>query len=1024
MKRKVELKMWMGSLVVGAIMLVAAPSHVFAKAAKVTEVGIEDQLKFKEGDETGNEVKALKTELLVIKAEKRALDQLLKLQKKYTGTRMEPDILFRLAELYMRRARSERFFEVHRNSDQIVMFTPQMVKNASESTEIKKAVGIYARLQEKFPGFRSMDIVIFNNAYAHQQVGNDKEAERLLKGLIASHPDSGLIPDSYLSLGEIYFGRREFPVALENFKAIRKYPRARVFPYGMYKAAWCYYNMQDATSGIKQLEDVIKFGREMSQGQANSKLDLRKEALGDLALFFSDVMPSAKAVDYFMAQAGDLDAGPYLLRLAELYKRQSRHADIESLLKDFLVKIPKSEATAQVHEELVWNYERMKQRPQAIAQLGNFDKFCADETEALPKKIAAMKKKGEKLPTNTTRAECQDKIADASKKLALKWHSSWQKQFAELGGGDDLAKSTEQSYRLYLKNADTKDAELPSTRFTFAELLFRRGQFREASTHYASIDGYQKSGMKVEQKISHEAAYGAILSLEKANSDKWNEADEKLFVELSDIYIKRFPQGQYVLELRFKRAFIAYEKGRYDEAAPQLKKIGWSNDRLPAGSATDRVVRAQDLYLDILNIKKDYKALRESAALLLKGGMTGPRVTQIEKIYREAYFSEIQQMEEKGELVAAIETYKKFALENTNSELAPKAWWNASQLQFRLGDAQGGANTCYQMHKIFPKSTNGKDCLTKAASTFEAMGRLDLAARVLLNLALVEPAKQDQWREVAADFFGLSGNRESKDRATTMYLKLAETKKGADQVRMYDKAATLAREMGDNKTLAQIEAKYSAGGIEPQSSRLVVEQAEEALVKNDWTKAFNLSKKIIGRESLPKDLLARARYVQAQVLEDEYRKQSVKSKVERMGLVLSMKTEKLEKAQKAYQSAIHYGDPGTSIKALRRLADCYMDYSRTVKGMQLPGATSEADVQAFRAEIDQLAIPMEEKGIEAMSQALEVAKKAQLRDGQVAVIQAEINKINMKTGSQPSVVVMQPAVYMPEFRGPASQGGG
>jgi hypothetical protein len=289
---------------------------------------------------------------------------------------------------------------------------------------------------------------------------------------------------------------------------------------------------------------------------------------------------------------------------------------------------------------------------------------------------------------------------------------------------------------------------------------------------------------------------------------------------------------------------------------------------------------------------------------------------------------------------------------------------------------------------------------------------------------LVEPQKQDHWREVAADFFGLSGNRESKDRATTMYLKLAETKKGADQVRMYDKAATLARELGDNKTLAQIEAKYSAGGIEPQASRLVVEQAEEALAKNDQTKAFNLSKKIIARESLPKDLLARARFVQAQVLEDEYRKQSVKSRAERLGLVLAMKTEKLEKAQKAYQSAINYGDPEMSVKSLRRLADCYLDYAKTMKNMQLPGAASEADVQAFRGEIDQLAIPMEEKGIEAMNQALEAAKKSQLRDGQVAVIQDQINKLNMKTGSQPSVVVMQPAVYMPEFRGPASQGGG
>lgn len=999
-------------LVAAAVASGTVASSEFAwSAEKKADPSVEEQLRLKAGDESGNELKALKTELLVIKSEKRALDQLLKLKKKYEGTRMEPEILFRLAELYMRRARSERFFEVHKQSEQVASFVPGLVKEASESSEIRRAISIYSRLQEKFPGFRFMDIVIFNNAYAQLQLGDDKEAERLFLVLITKHPRSPLLADTYLSLGEIHYGRRTFQTALEHFRSIRKFPNARAYPYGLYKAAWCLYNMQDASGAMKQLEELIKFGREKSLamgGKSDSKLDLRKEALGDMALFFSDVSQSKVAVDYFKDQAQDIDASPYLLKLVELYKRHSRHNDVEIVLKDFLAKMPKSELTAQVHEELVWNYERMKKRSEAIAQLGSFDSYCESEVEAMPK----PKKKDQPVQ----RAICQDKIADASKKLALKWHSHWQKAHGEHGGGDDLSKSAELGYRLYLKNAAPKDSELPQTRFTFAELLFKRGQFREASGHYAAVADYEKSGIKFEEKVSHEAAYGAILSLEKANGDKWNEADEKRFVELSEYYVKRFPGGQWVMELQFKRAFIAYEKGRYDEAAPQFKKIGW----MPLATG-EKVLKAQDLYLDILNIKKDYKTLREAAGSLLKGMPAGPRVATVEKIYREAYFSEIQVMEEKGDLNGAVEAYKKFALENTASDLASKAWWNASQLQFRMGDAQGGANTCYQMHKIFPKSSNGKDCLTKAASTFEGMGRLDLAARVLLNLALVEPEKQDKWREVAADFFALSGNRDNKDRAIAMYLKLAEGKKAGEQLRFTEKAATLAKEAGDSKTLAQIEGKYASQGIEPQASRMIVEQAEEALAKGKWEMAFNLSKKIISRDSLPKNLLARARFVQAQVLEDEYRRQSVKSRAERMGIVLAMKTEKLEKAQKAYQAAINYGDPETSVKAFHRLADCYLDYSRTLKGIQLAGV-SDADQQAFKGEIEQLAIPVEEKGIEAMSQALAAAKKAQLRGGQIAQINDEVNRLNMKTNAQPAVVVTTPAVYLPEFKGNDSRG--
>jgi TolA-binding protein len=997
------------------LLCVATASPAYAKKSVPTgDSGVERELKFKLGDEPGNEVKALKTELLVIKSEKKALEQLVKLQKKYENTRMEPEILFRLAELYMRRARSERFFEVHKNSEEIMSFVPNLVKAASETAEIRKAIAHYQRIQEKYPRFRATDVVLFNSAYAYQQIGDDHTAEGLFDKLIKLHPSSQLVPDAYLSVGEINFKARTFQVALENFRAIRKFPKARVYPYGLYKAAWTYYNLQDANSGMTQLEEVIAYGHEVVKNSWDSKLDLRKEALGDLALFYSDTKPSKSAVDYLRLQAQELDSSIYIMRLAELYKRHARFADVEIVLKDLLAKMPDSEAVASAHEELVWNYERTKRQGESVDQLVAFDSYC--EASAA-KALAILKKKNSKA--ELPRTECQTKISETSKKLASKWHALW-KKFSSPDSGQQLASSAEKAYRLYLKTALPKDADTATVRYAFAELMFARKQYREASDNYAMIEEYQKQGIKVDQKVSHDAAYAATVSLERAAGDKWNDEDEKRFNVLAENYLSRNKNGQYSLELRFKRGFIAYEKERYDEAAPQFKKIGWEEASLN-GQWPEKVVKAQDLYLDILNIKKDFKGIKEATQQLLSRSNTqdATRSGHIEKLYREAYFAEIQQREEKGDLPGAVDAYKKFALENAASDLAPKAWWNASQLQFRLGDAQGGANTCYQMHKLFPNSSNGKECLTKAATTFEAMGRLDLAARVLLNLATVEPDNQNKWREVAADFFALSG---SAERAIPMYLSLAETLKGDKQVHMLEKAAQLAKDTSDAKSLALIEAQFTSKGIEPQASRLVVEQAEQAFEQGDQTKAFNMSKRIISRDSLPKELQARARFIQARVLEDEYRKQSVKARVERIGTVLALKTEKLEKAQKAFQSAIRYGDAGVSVKSLKRLGDCYIDYAKTVRSMTLPASISAADQQAFKAEIEQLSIPMEEKGIESMAQALDTAKKAQLRDGQIADLQVELGRLNMKPITAPAVTVAAPLTYLPQFtsRAPAS----
>jgi cellulose synthase operon protein C len=322
------------------------------------------------------------------------------------------------------------------------------------------------------------------------------------------------------------------------------------------------------------------------------------------------------------------------------------------------------------------------------------------------------------------------------------------------------------------------------------------------------------------------------------------------------------------------------------------------------------------------------------------------------------------------------------------------------------------------MYKLFPKSSNGRDCLTQAAQTFEAMARLDLAGRVLLNLAQVEAEKQDYWRETAADFFALSGG---KQRAIQMYLKLGEGKKQATQVKFLEKAAIVAREVNDQKALQFIEGEFTKMNLEPFSSQMIVEAAEEAFARSDYTKAFNTSKRIISRDGLPKNLSARARFVQARVLADEYTKQSTKARVEKIGIVLAMKTEKLEKAQKAMQSAINYGDGETSVKALQALGNLYLDYTKTVRGMQLPAGTPEADVAAFKGELEQLTVPMEEKGIEAMNLALDTAKKAQLRDGQIATLQKEVDRLNMKTDNAPAVTVSKPGLYVPKFSGLAAR---
>lgn len=957
---------------------------------------IEEELKLRAGDEQGNEMKALKTEMLVMRSEKRALEQLEKLRVRHKGTRMEPEILFRLGEIHMRRARTERFFEVHRDSSQVARFAPEQVKSASEKSQIRRAIQIYLDLESRFPRFRARDIVVFNTAYAYQQIGDDLAAEKQFLRLLSQHPNSILVPDALLSLGEIQFSRRQFANALNYFLKIKEYPTARVYPYGLYKAAWAKYNMQDEGGGLKLLEEVVAFGHARAkEGAEASKLDLRKEALGDMALFFSELRRSQDAVSYFIAQARDLDPVPYILRLVEIYKRHSKYGEVDVVLRDVLSQIPKTTLIADVHDELIWNADRQKKRDVAVQHLVALDQVC------------------EKLEP---RAACDARVVEISKKLGAKLHAYWKK--------DKLPETADyalKAYEIYLGNTKLVGHEAAQVRYAYADLMFARSRFREASENYALV--YEESQaaqakkagfdlMKIDPKLAVDASYGAVVALEKAVGDsKWSDADEQAFSKLGDRYLQMAPRGPYAVDVRFKRAFIAYEKEKFDLAAAGFKQLGWSKDAFDHPKSA----KAQDLYLDILNIRKDYRGLKEASQQLLvlaeaaasSGGkaMDKTRQDQLVKIRREAWFAEVGEVEHKASKKEdhrkAVDMYRAFALENKGSELAPKAWWNASQILFRSGELAEAAGMCAQMPKTFPGAPNVKECLKQSAQTYESIARLDLASEVANSLAEVEAEKASMWRSLASEFLALTGNRASKEAAFRSLLKSVE-EKGASrqkQAESMEKAFQLAKELGDDKLITSARTKIESIGLEPQVSQFLVEEAEAVYRSGDSNRAFNLAKRVVGRESqlsMAKSLPARARFLQARVLEDEYRQQSVKARVERIGIVLAIKTEKLEKAQKAYQSAARMGDPGVAIEAQAKLADLYVDYARTVRSMKLPADVPEADQTAFTKEIEQIALPMEEKGIEALSQAIDAAKKTARLDGLAGQLQQRLDKLNMK----------------------------
>ncbi|HAG91230.1 MAG TPA: hypothetical protein DCL41_05130, partial [Bdellovibrionales bacterium] len=855
----------------------------------------------------------------------------------------------------------------------------------------------YDQLLKKYPRYHQIDLVIFNYAFAHQSLGQGEQAEKLYWTLISKHPSSQLVPDAHLAIGEIAFEKGKFKHALNHFLAIEKYPSSRVYPYGLYKAAWTYYNLRDAKSGLAKLEEVVRFGEYVSKNQIESRLDLRKEALMDMTLFFTEVYSAKDAYAYFTKQSGEIDVAPILMKVATLYERYSRYNDVNVVLNRFIEELPLNELVPEAHEKLISSYENVKNRPQVIAQMEDFYGVCQPQSKWSKAHAPVQSENSKKVPEIMQKASCDERLYGTALELAQKWLRIYNKNSFE----SSYADFSEKAFEIYLRS-NTKTKAFSEARFLYAELLFKRKKFRKASEEYAAV------GSAAGSKISHDASYAALLSLEKAVGDKWSDEDEKSFHTLAQEYVKSHPKGAYRVDIEFKMGLLAYEKGRYDEAAPIFLTLG---ERYPK---SEKGQKAQDLYLDILNIKKDYAGIKNYSAKLIKLGGKADRIGKLKSLFEESYFMQVQLLEDKKEFKKALAGYTSFVRENPSSKLAQQAIWNISQLHYNLGDEWEGAQASFEFAQKFPKAKESQSALIRAAQSFEKLAQLPEAAQVLSVLAQRDAKESDKWKELSADFYAMSGK---PDRARELYQDVAKRKSKKEYGEFLLKQEDFEKNYGSPGQLAVIRRQIVSHGVQPAAHNARVTEIEELYERKKSSDAFHEALRALALSGWDSSQKARLRFVQAQVLVDEFLSQSVKARADRIAMVLAIKTEKLEKAQQALQAAMKYGDSKVAVGASQKLYECYSHYVDALKTMPTPQGLSGEDAQVFRNEVQNLIIPLEEKSVDTLAQALRFARKNQMLDGSIQNLERELASVNQRADQASTLEFIKPQIVIPHWKG-------
>lgn len=888
------------------------------------------------GNEVENDKKALTSEIMITRSENKAIESLQTLIKqRKPGSAGLADLYYRLAELYMRRSKSGRFFDMNQNNP-VVKMSSFPVPNERGIEAIKRAITVYSRIEKEFPGFKDMDAVLFNNAFAHQQVGKNHEASVLFTRLVEKFPKSPLIADGTVALGELLYDQGKFGPALEQFLKIEKMQKSRVYSYGMYKAAWAYYNLKESDNGVKKLLQVVRTTPVLRDGEVPSnRHNLRKEALRDLTVFIGDSHSADKLYSFFSGVCEESEIGTAMIDLAKLYESHSRQKEMGLFLNEFIEKHPTNPLVVKARLFLVSANEDLKQRDKVVTQLQATSELCkADSAWRTAQKA------------EDAADACEKDYRRESLEIAKKWWEIWLKNKQNVAFSD----LTQKSFRLILESEDPKKPDL-KTHFALGELLFQIGKLEEASNEYKFVGDRAQ-----EPLMQHDANYGALYSieksLEKSKAKERDPAKDLLRKELAMNYLTKHPTGKHAQNVRFKLGHIAYEENNYPEAEKWLRPIA------DTAKEADLKKKAEDLILDMLNIKKDYAGLQKFSKKIIATNATDDRKKAMTKILEESHFTEIQEFAKGGEASAAARKLLDFAKEHESSPLAKESTWQALSLLYANGKPFEGAELSLQFAKKYPDDKRVLDGLKDAAKSYAEIGQLLRSAETLKIVADLDKKNANTHIELAADFLRLEGRtKEARD----IYHKLLQGVDVKNQPRMISKIMLTYGNNTNNPEYYKLQEKILAINMEPYATQILNERAEKLLLEGKKTAAFDISRKIMGR-NISGEEKAPARLVQAQILESELISQSVKARIEKFAMVLEMKTEKLNKAQTAYVNVLSLSkDEKVVRKALAGLDRCYANYINSLQNMPMPGGLQEAERTAVKEALAKLTQPIQGK---------------------------------------------------------------
>ena len=965
-----------------------------------------------------------------------------------------PDALFRLAELHFEKA-YDGYLEALEQYDADLkrLDAGQITEPPTEPRQDYRAtIALFDRLLGRWPDNRNSDGAMYLKGYCLKEMGEDKPSLDQFTTLVEKYPDSKFVPEAWLRIGEYYFDYNDLPRAIDAYSKVLDRKDTPFYDKALYKLAWTYYRNDQYDDAIKRFKELVEYSDAQSAKAGAKGSDLRAEAIQYLAISLQeedwdgDGRPDDdagfnRALRYI---SGDKPYEVEVLKgIAQIYFDNSKYEESIEATRFLIKKFPNNPENPGLNQNVIVAYERLRRFDDAFAER---DTLARNYGEGSPWHEANR--------NNLEVIQKAERLVEGALITAAQYHHNRAQALKEEAKAGKVESEDEaiKEYKLAAVAYDNYLSKYPTSEnayelgFFYAECLFYSFRFAEAAEQYAKVRD-SSLGAKYQELsgfsaiLSHEATVkqdiesgklegrpsllnqpiesnAAATSADKSTADGTESikviepepipAAVMKLVEARILYVERgltdtADKGK-LPRVAYKAGEVFYEYKHYDEAR---KWFAWLVERYPeekvAYYAANNIIQTYRVANDWENMRLWAGKLREA-----KIGSEGERTALEQTLHTletGAAFKQAETLYKEKKFEPAALKYVELVDKDPKNKFADRALNNAAVAFEQVRRFESATNTYQRVYKEYPDSPFASEALFRVAVNSERFFDYDRSisshqllfdkypasehrSESLLQAAELQEETQQYQRaagnfEKYAEMFPSQANAaETYFRAARNYEKLKDTR---NALRIYD---TFIKKYGIDRANSE---KVITGLS--RSADIYEEQGNARASRQTWDRIINEfnARGLQGGTPIAVHP-AKARFKIVELEFQKYEDLKLAGSLQNQGKTIKEMQVRIKDLQRQYAEVIDYKAFEWTLAAFYRLGHMYQVFAQALYDAPVPGGLSEEEQDAYRTQLEDIALPIEDEAVKRYVTAYDKAREFKVTNEWTKRILASLNK--------------------------------